>query len=260
MSRRFACLSVVVAALLVPASSAMAAGQLYVSDMQPAQSTNLTPGKAVTFRVASDCVNQPMYVEVSNSGSLDPDGTLSNVGQQDYVSMEAQPDGTYSATTSGAWTNTPGTYYWQAQLTGICGGLEKQEWVTPVVGIVVTTPTTASGTTEVAESQDNGEILTVAQARAAIHDGVLKMTRKLPRGLKRTCTRRGSGSILAVLCTSSWNDKKKYAYNGTWRMALNDDGTIEARFDGRRATLKCLRKSKQRSRCFKKYRRTIVIG
>lgn len=262
MSRPLACLVVAVCALLLTSATAFGAGQMTVTDMQPAQSTNLQPGKAVSFRItAPSCVNQPMYVEVSNSSSLDPDGTLGNVGQQDYVSMEAQPDGTYTASTSGSWTNTPGTYYWQAQTTGICEDqLDKQTWVTPVVGIVVLTPTTASGTTEVAEAQDNGEILTVAQARAAVRDGVLKLTRKLPRGLKRTCTRRGSGSILAVLCTASWNDKKKYAYNGLWRMALNDDGTIAARFDGRRATLKCLRTASQRSRCFKKWRRTIVIS
>lgn len=262
MSRRFACLAATVATFLVLTASALGAGQMTVTDMRPAQSTNLTPGQAVAFRVvAPSCVNQPMYAVVSNSSSLDPDGTLAKIGQQDSIAMEAQPDGTYTATNMGAWTNTPGTYYWQAQTTGICEDqLEKQTWVTPVVGIVVLTPTTASGTTEVAEVQDNGEILTVAQARAAVRDGVLKLTRKLPRGLKRTCTRRGSGSILAVLCSSSWNDKKKYAYNGMWRMALNDDGTIAARFDGRRATLKCLRKAPQRSRCFKKWRRTVVIG
>jgi hypothetical protein len=37
---------------------------------------------------------------------------------------------------------------------------------------------------------------------------------------------------LAVVCTASWNDRKRYGYNGSWRMALNDDGTVEAIFAG----------------------------
>jgi hypothetical protein len=249
------------AALLLVAPTALGAGQLTVTDMQPAQSTNLQPGTAVTFRVTSACVNQAMFVEVSTSSTLDADGTLADVGQQDRVSMEAQPDGTYTATVRGsAWLSTPGTYYWQGSIAGVCEGLEKQTWVTPVVGIVVLKPASGGGEDVTAEVQDNGEILTIEQARASIRDGVLKMTRRLPRGLKRTCTRRGSGSILAVICTASWIDSKKYRYNGSWRMALNDDGTIEARFDGRRATAKCLKTAKQKKRCYKRYRRSVTIS
>ncbi len=41
------------------------------------------------------------------------------------------------------------------------------------------------------------------------------------------------------------------------RQVLNDDGTISARFDGRRAKLSCLKKTARKideKRCYKKYR------
>ena len=57
---------------------------------------------------------------------------------------------------------------------------------------------------------------------------MLKAKRKSARGLKRTCSRRSSGSILVVACTVSWSDNKKYSYNGRMRLALNDDGTLPA--------------------------------
>ena len=112
--------------------------------------------------------------------------------------------------------------------------------------------------------QDNGELLTIIQARETIAPAVLKAKKKAARGLKRTCTRRGSGSILAVVCTASWNDRSKYSYNGSWRMALNDDGTVEATFNGRRALLSCIkRKRTQRSSvksCFKKHKFAVTVS
>ncbi len=76
------------------------------------------------------------------------------------------------------------------------------------------------------------------------------------------CTRRGGGSILTVFCTASWTDGKRHRYDGSFRMALNEDGTIAARFDGRRATLGCLgrRRGKQAKRCHRGYRFSVSVG
>jgi hypothetical protein len=254
------------AALLTAAPVAHGAGALEVTQLQPGQSTNLAPGRAVTFRVTSSCVNQPMFVEVANTQTRDEDGTLADAGRQDYLSMEAAPDGTYTATapSGSGWLNTPGTYFWQAQVNGLCGPSDapiKQVWVSDVVGIVVTKPASGGGEDVTAEADEDGAIITIAEARRAARDGVLKLTRKLPRGLTRRCKRNVGGSLLAVLCTASWYDSSKYRYNGSWRMALNDDGTITARFDGRRAKLACLRTAKQKKRCYRRFGpRTVTLG
>ena len=157
-----------------------------------------------------------------------------------------------------------GEYYWQVRASNAqCSADSARAWALPPVGIQVLGSTAAGGTVDVTE-QDNGELLTIEQARASISPAVLKAKKKRPRGLKRTCTRRGSGSILAVVCTSSWNDRTKYTYNGTWRMALNDDGTVEATFNGRRALLACVKKQRRTKqsvkRCFKKHQFTATVS
>ena len=92
---------------------------------------------------------------------------------------------------------------------------------------------------------------------------MLKAKRTSARGLKRTCTRRSSGSILAVVCSASWTDNKKYRYNGLWRMALNDVGTISATFNGRRALTSCVKKRQAKRTsvkgCYKKHTFTATV-
>ena len=103
-----------------------------------------------------------------------------------------------------------------------------------------------------AEAFEDSALLTIAQAKAEVPNVILKRTKKVARGLKRKCSRRGAGSLLIVACTVSWNDNKKYAYNGSMRLALNDDGTLAVRFDGRRALRSCLKKGGGK-RCYKKW-------
>ena len=100
---------------------------------------------------------------------------------------------------------------------------------------------------------EDSEILSVAQAKAEVPNVILKRTKKVARGLKRKCARRGEGSVLIVYCTISWNDNKKYNYNGSMRLARNDDGTLSVRFDGRRAQRTCLKKGGGK-RCYKKWK------
>ena len=104
-----------------------------------------------------------------------------------------------------------------------------------------------------AESFEDSEILSVAQAKAEVPNVILKRTKKVARGLKRKCARRGEGSVLIVYCTISWNDNKKYNYNGSMRLARNDDGTLSVRFDGRRAQRACIKKGGGK-RCYKKWK------
>ena len=115
-------------------------------------------------------------------------------------------------------------------------------WVGPVTSIVVRSATVAPPPTDVA---DQTVPLTLSQAQAAVPLAIKRARRRIPRQLKRACTHAGAGDVDTVTCKSTWNDKVQYAYTGTFTLVLDDTGDIVTRFDGRRATLKCL---KQRRR------------
>ncbi len=123
-----------------------------------------------------------------------------------------------------------------------CEGDSSIPWASLPVFIQVIGQTTTSGTTDVDPAGERRAAHDRAGARRHRAGRAEGQERKSARGLKRTCTRRSSGSILAVVCSASWTDKKKYRYNGLWRMALNDDGTISATFNGRRALTSCVKK------------------
>ncbi len=188
--------------------------------------------------------------------------------QVDGFSLTETTPGVYEGTTSATWLQTPGSYFWQAiapnaKCDGTSEGGPAALYATPVVGIAVIASTSNSGTdTTPVDVQDDSEILTLAQAKSSIPSVIRKGTRRTGRKVSGRCTRRGSGSILVVFCTTHWTDGKKWTYNGTIRQALNDDGTISGRFDGRRATLACIKHTARKvdeKRCFKKYRFTAEV-
>ncbi len=258
-------LSCVLAALILPAF-ASAAGEFPVTQMAPAQSTNLAPGSTPLFRVTSPCAGQLVSVTVANQDIRDGEGRLAASVQVDgfQLSETGQATGVYEATARAAWLQAPGTYFWQASSVANCSDSSgpTAPLVSPVVAIIVSAPTSASGDVSPTTVDDNSEILTLAQAKSALPSVITKGTRRTGRRISGRCTRRGSGSILVVFCTTRWTDGKRYTYNGSVRQALNDDGTISARFDGRRAKLSCLKKTARKvdeKRCYRKYRFTAEI-
>ena len=258
-------LAVLAAVAFVVPTTAQAAGNLnaFITTATPAQNARIALGTKPSFQVISTCKGMGLQAYVSKTSTLDGEGAFLGGDVQDQFPMPEVTFGAgiYDGTPQGTWLQQAGEYYWQVRATAQCEGDQTVPWASQPIFIQVIG--TNSDTTVDVTEQDNGELLTIAQARAAISPAVLKAKRVLPRGLKRTCTRRGSGSILAVVCTSSWNDKKKYSYNGSWRMALNDDGTVEATFDGRRALLTCVKKNRAKKqsvkKCFKKHRFTATV-
>jgi hypothetical protein len=248
---------VVSLALLVCAPAASANGNLDIG-------TTFTPGVAasystsissLSFKVPAGCPSMSAYIEVARDEQYDLDGTLYQGSTVDRFAAEETSAGVYEATTSGSWLQTPGAYYWQISGLAACDGGNATLWVGPAIGLTIksATPTDPVPGSEI---PDQVEILTLAQARASIPTIVKNVKRRIARGLKRNCTRGGTGDLTVVLCTVSWNDKLQYRYNGSFRVVLDDDGGIVSRFDGRRATLKCLkqRKGKDAKKCYKAHR------
>ena len=253
------------AALVLPASAPAASGNLdaFISKATPAQNASIGFADTPTFQIISSCKGMGLQAYVSRSSTVDGDGAFLGGDVQDTFPMPETSfgSGIYEGKPLGTWLQQAGPYFWQLRTIAQCTSDGTVPWASLPVAIQVLAQS-SGGTTDVVQ-QDNGELLTIDQARVAISPAVLKAKRTLPRGLKRTCTRRSSGSILAVVCSASWNDRKKYTYNGLFRMALNDDGTIEATFNGRRALLSCVKKNRAKrqsvKRCFKKHAFTATV-
>lgn len=261
IARHGTALGLTAALLLALPAASLAAGDLtaYVTSVSPAQNAKLANGSKPDFQVVSTCKGMALVGYISRSPALDGDMAFLGGDLQDQFPMPEVTfgSGVYSGAPQGTWLQQAGEYYWQVRAANAqCAGEPGGAWALPPVGIQVLASTAASGTVDVTE-QDNGELLTITQARDTIGPAVRKAKKTAARGLKRTCTRRGSGSILAVVCTASWTDGKTYSYNGSWRMALNDDGTVEATFNGRRAKLTCIKSKRAKRRsvkpCFKKH-------
>ena len=256
------------AALLIAVPAFATSGNLntYITGLTPAQNAVINIGGSPTFQVVSTCKGMGLQAYISRSDTVDGDGAFLAGDVQDQFPMPETSfsSGTYEGTPQGTWLQQAGQYYWQVRAVAQCSETDGTiPWASQPVFIQVVGQTTTSGTTDVTQ-QENGDLLTIAQARAAIAPAVLKAKRKSARGLKRTCTRRSSGSILAVVCSASWTDNKKYRYNGLWRMALNDDGTISATFNGRRALTSCVKKRQAKRTsvkgCYKKHTFTADVS
>lgn len=240
------------ASVLAPAASAN--GNLDIGTrFSPSVAASFTTNtSSLTFSVTTTCPGLGAFVEIARDEQYDPDGTLFEGVQVDRFALDEVTSGVYRGTSTGIWLQTPGAYYWQVSGVGACDGGNATLWVGPANGFTITS---APSTDPIPGSSvpDSSEILSLAQARAAIPTIVKNVTRRIARGLKRTCTRAGAGDLTVVLCTASWNDKLQYRYNGAFRMALNDDGTVSARFDGRRGSLACIaqRKGKNAKACYR---------
>ncbi|HVP02832.1 MAG TPA: hypothetical protein VMT10_09710 [Solirubrobacteraceae bacterium] len=267
---RVAVLTALVAASLLSPASALGAAQLTTSDMQPAQSTNLAPTTtSQNFSVVSPCKGQLLQVIVATQQDLGSDGLLLASARVDTFSLTETTPGTYQGSTSATWLQTPGNYFWQAFApNALCNpntpdGSPSGLYASGVVGIAVLSPSSPGDTTGTpVDVQDNSEILTINQAKTAVPSVIRKGTRRTGRRVTARCSRHGSGSLLVVFCTTRWTDGKTWTYNGSIRQALNDDGTISARFDGRRAKLSCIKKTARKideKRCYKKYHFTAEV-
>jgi hypothetical protein len=241
---------------LVPVT-ALAAGTLPYDPSQttPAQSQNFVagPGPLPFHFVSHDCPGASLFIDVADSTQLAPDGRPLESSRKEHFALTETSPGVYDGQASGTWLSTPGTYYWTASGVAKCvGDPYEVDQVTPERSIVINVAPPPPGSDQPPDVPEDSALLTISQAKAEIPGLILKRTKKIARGLKRKCSRRGEGSLLVVACTVSWSDNKKYSYNGSMRLALNDDGTLTVRFDGRRATRACL-KGKGGKKCYKKW-------
>ena len=220
----------------------------------PQQSANFTAGPGpLAFKVVSpDCPGASLFVDVANQNVYGSDDRLIESARKEHIAMTETSAGVYEGSATAQWLSTPATYYWHISGVAQCSDAFPVDRVSPVRAIVINNAPPPPGSDQNPEVEDENELLTIAQAKAEIPGLILKRTKKVARGLKRKCSRRGAGSILIVACTTSWSDNKKYSYNGSMRLALNDDGTLSVRFDGRRATRACL-KGKGGKKCYKKW-------
>jgi hypothetical protein len=241
----------------VPAA-AFAAGALPYDAAQtnPQQSQNYVagPGPASFTVVSPDCPGASLFVDVANQNVFGPDDRLIESARKEHFPLaeSLSSPGTYIGQATAQWLSTPGTYYWHASGAAKCDAAFEIDRVSPVRSIVINAAPTPPDAGAPPEVDEDSALLTINQAKGEIPGLILKRTKKVARGLKRKCSRRGEGSLLVVACTVSWHDNKKYNYNGSMRLALNDDGTLSVRFDGRRATKSCV-KRKGGKKCFKKW-------
>jgi hypothetical protein len=251
--RRFVVLGGGLVALSFAApSSAPAAGTMPIDAAQtePAQAVHLTAGQpSVAFKViAPPCSTDEMSIEVASRDTYDANSSLADAAQEDYFALTQTSPGVFQGQTSAPWLKKPGLYFWQAYALANCGGVFNSvlEYVSATRQLFVApAPSAPAAIPAVAQT------LSVAQAKAEVPKVILKRTTKAARGLKRKCLPRSAGGLI-VDCAISWSDSRKYSYSGTMRVTRNDDGTLSARFDGRRARRTCLTKGGGRS-CYKKW-------
>ena len=240
---------------VVAPSPALAAGAMPIdaSQTEPVQSASIVAGQAsLSFKVvAPACAATEMFVEVASKETYDSNSSLADSVQTDYFALAQTSPGVFQGQTSAQWLKTPAAYFWQAYTLADCGGVFNYalEYVSTTRALVVTAPPQPPAENLTPEAAD-AQILSVAQAKAEVPKAILKRTKRAARGLARKCALRGAGGLV-VYCTVSWNDNRKYSYNGTMRLARNDDATLSVRFDGRRAQRTCLRK--RGARCYRKW-------
>jgi hypothetical protein len=253
MPRAFtiALLAAFLAALML-APAALATGDLTLGTggTPAAGKVVSTGGGPLAFSIPAGCAGLNAYVEVASDVQYDADGTLYGPLTVERFGVTDSGNGLYQGTASGDWLQTPGTYYWQLDGLGACDAAGADFWVGPVTSIVVKSATTAPPPTDVPE---DATLFTLDQARAAVPLAIKAARRRIPRKLTRACTRAGSGDVNTITCRSTWNDKVAYQYTGTFTMLLDDTGDIVTRFDGRRATLKCLKQRRRigTKKCYK---------
>ena len=248
---------------LTLAPGASATGTLEIGTaVTPANRTTLTAGTStLAFSVPTTCPGLAAYVEVATDLQYDSDGSLAASTTVDRFSLEETAPGTYTGTASGVWLQTAAAYYWQLSGFGSCETAYNDMWVGSAFGIIVKAATGTTPTPGV-EVPDEIEPLTLAQARAAVPLIIKKARRRIARKLTKSCNRDGAGDINTVTCKASWNDKVQYAYDGTFTLVLDDAGDIVSRFDGRRATLRCLKQARTKARkkkCYRKQRFNVTL-
>ncbi len=106
----------------------------------------------ITFSIRTPVHSASIALEVATQNAPGQDGTLANDFQKGFLSMsesDADPD-LYTATSfSGAsWTNTPGTYYWQAHALdsnylSVPAGCHMDK--SPVYTLTITAPPPSGG-------------------------------------------------------------------------------------------------------------------
>jgi hypothetical protein len=245
MPRAFtiAVLAAVLAGLALAPSAGATADLSIGPGVRPTAAQVVSTGSGpLAFSIPAACAGLNAYVEVATDVQYDADGTLYGPLTVDRFAVTDTGNGLYQGTTSGDWLQTPGSYYWQIDGLGACDAAGADLWVGPVASIVIKSATTP-GTP--IDEPDPTATLSVSQAQAAVPLAIKQARRRIARKLKRACTHVGVGDADTVTCKVNWNDKVQYFYTGTFTLVLDDTGDIVTRFDGRRATLKCL---KQRRR------------
>lgn len=220
----------------------------------PTQNQSIVVGAAsVAFKVvAPGCTTAEMVIEVASQETYESNGSFSDTVQRDYFTLPQTGPGVFEGQTSAAWVKAPAAYYWQAYAVANCGGVF--EYMVEHVGPTrtLTIAPRPSRPVQTAVPVATQQTLSVAQASTEVANAIRKRTKKAARALKRKCARPGT-SVLVVSCTLSWTDSTKYNYTGSMRLTRNDDGTLSARFDGRRAQRTCVKKGGGK-RCYKKWK------
>ena len=158
IARGAAALGACVVSLLILSSSAFGATTrpLPIADVAPADGTQLAPSSTgVPISVSIDRSNlefaPDVYVAVSTSNAVGPDGRLPSDGGIDFFMLDnpTVSSGFYSGTSHpGNWGSTPGTYYWQISDSYNCPHLtfpneDCGPYVSPVYTLTILPPLTA---------------------------------------------------------------------------------------------------------------------
>ena len=159
--------------LAVPASATSGNLNTYITGLTPAQNAVINIGGSPTFQVVVTCKGMGLQAYISRSETVDGDGAFLAGDVQDQFPMPETSfsSGTYEGTPQGTWLQQAGQYYWQVRTVAQCEGDASIPWASQPVFIQVIGQTTTSGTTDVTQ-QENGDLLTIAQARAAIAPAV----------------------------------------------------------------------------------------
>lgn len=194
-------------------------------------------------------------LEVTSQNVLGQDGTLANDYHKELVSMfesDADPDlyTGHSLAAPGWWTDTPGTYYWQAHTVAtatINGVFGCHLFATPVTSLSVTSPPPPPVTTTTTTTPPpTPPILMFDDAHNFAASMVKARTHRSPR-IFVACSRAGNWTLQ---CSLNWSAAgSSYRASGRfWDYLQNGQAYWWYDFKGTRSWRTCVRRH-HKTRC-----------
>lgn len=229
---RAAMLALICGATLIGfTGSSLAAEPFPLSSATPTSGATYESRTGIAFEVVAPPHLSSVRVEIATQNIPGQDGTLAEDFTVDSLLLfesDAYP-GTYRGTSSGLWSNTPGTYYWEVSGTEYAGPLIRH-YVGPVYTIVIEAVKTPT--------------LSVREAKLGVKEIIRAETHRDPHYLRDNCRALKENE---VSCSATWAANAPITpltslYSGAFALEVRPPERHIFAFVGTRAQYGCVKR------------------